>query len=129
MPGRPATFNFAGPPAHTSGSLTYVREAEHADGPRRVVVLCALCGRQSEVDANILRRGNIRRCVACREAASDIRGKRFGRLTAVKPLKERAKNGVAIWRCKCDCGRTHDVARSNLTTRNERAATRSCGQC
>lgn len=37
--------------------------------------------------------------------AKDIYGKRFGRLIAIKPTKERDKHtGCVIWECKCDCG-------------------------
>lgn len=34
---------------------------------------------------------------------TDLRGQRFGRLTAVEPTAER-KNGYVVWRCRCDCG-------------------------
>lgn len=35
---------------------------------------------------------------------SDLKGQRFGMLTAVEPTAER-KNGFTMWRCRCDCGK------------------------
>lgn len=34
----------------------------------------------------------------------DIAGRRFGRLTALEPTKQR-RNGYVVWLCRCDCGR------------------------
>lgn len=47
----------------------------------------------------------------------DITGERFGRLVVKVYL------GAQRWQCVCDCGRTHDVAATNLT----RGMVRSCG--
>jgi len=33
----------------------------------------------------------------------DLRGQRFGRLTALEPTDGR-RNGYTVWRCRCDCG-------------------------
>lgn len=52
----------------------------------------------------------------------DLTGKRFGRLTVVKQLKDRQDNRV-VWKCLCDCGNTIDVKGLYLTTKQ----TRSCG--
>ena len=52
----------------------------------------------------------------------DITGKRFGRLVAIEPTKER-KNGSIIWKCKCDCGNIHHVPTRFLNS-NE---VKSCG--
>jgi hypothetical protein len=35
----------------------------------------------------------------------DIKGKKFGKLTALKELKERTKTGQILWQFKCDCGK------------------------
>lgn len=51
----------------------------------------------------------------------DLTGKRFGRLTAV--CCEGSKNGLTVWRCKCDCGNETVVFSSNL----RRGLTSSCG--
>lgn len=34
----------------------------------------------------------------------DITGKRFGKLVALEPIKERSSNGSIKWKCVCDCG-------------------------
>lgn len=34
----------------------------------------------------------------------NLRGKRFGRLLAVRPLEKRDHHGCVIWLCRCDCG-------------------------
>jgi hypothetical protein len=36
----------------------------------------------------------------------DIIGETFGRLMAIRPLKERYGSNV-VWLCRCSCGRTH----------------------
>lgn len=52
----------------------------------------------------------------------DMRGKRFGRLTALEPTSER-KNGYTVWRCKCDCGGEILVPSRSL----KRGWTTNCG--
>lgn len=52
----------------------------------------------------------------------DIKGRRFGRLTAVRPLRSEHGKGV-IWLCKCDCGGEKEVSTSRLL----RGTTKSCG--
>ena len=51
---------------------------------------------------------------------TDITGKRFGKLVAIKPIK---KNLRIYWECVCDCGNTVDVYGTNLRTGH----TTSCG--
>lgn len=55
-------------------------------------------------------------------AAKDITGQKFGRLTAVEPVRSEKGVGV-IWRCRCDCGGEKEAPVSRLT----RGTTRSCG--
>ena len=52
----------------------------------------------------------------------DITGKRFGRLVAVEPTKER-KDRRVIWVCKCDCGNVVKVSSHSLIG----GSTKSCG--
>ena len=54
--------------------------------------------------------------------AIDLTGKRFGRLTALRPTEERKGTSV-VWECKCDCGNIVFVSARNLRF----DATRSCG--
>lgn len=39
--------------------------------------------------------------------AKDIRGKKFGMLTAVSPTKKRTAAGSIVWKYKCQCGNFH----------------------
>lgn len=60
-----------------------------------------------------------------RYARRDLTGRRFGRLTALYPVKkmDRGKASSACWRCRCDCGREVDVYSASLL----HGLTRSCG--
>lgn len=51
----------------------------------------------------------------------DLTGKTFGKLTVVE--KTGTKNGVSIWKCRCECGNIKNVRGCNLTSKN----TKSCG--
>lgn len=56
------------------------------------------------------------------KAIKDLTGQRFGKLVAIEPIgQDKYKN--VIWRCKCDCGRTHDVVSRALVNGH----TKSCG--
>ena len=52
----------------------------------------------------------------------DLTGQKFGRLTAVRPLRSDKKRGVA-WLCRCDCGQEKEVFAARLASGH----TRSCG--
>lgn len=51
-----------------------------------------------------------------------LTGERFGKLTAIE-LVGKTKYGVALWRCKCDCGNEIVVQAGNL----KNGHTKSCG--
>lgn len=53
----------------------------------------------------------------------DITGNRYGRLTALRPINERASNGGVRWQCLCDCGNIVYPTMNNL----DRGHTTSCG--
>jgi len=56
----------------------------------------------------------------------DLRGQRFGRLTAIECVGDKGTGGVGrklYWRCKCDCGNECIAQCNNLT----RGGTTSCG--
>lgn len=59
----------------------------------------------------------------------DLRGIRFGRLTVVQPGEpvRRGKTGPkrAVWQCRCDCGRLHEVPHHDLI----KGSHTSCGMC
>ena len=53
---------------------------------------------------------------------SDLRGKTFGRLTAIEPTDER-RNRYIVWRCECACGNECFVSSHKLRG----GTTTSCG--
>lgn len=52
----------------------------------------------------------------------DLTGQRFGRLTVLHRVLPN-KDGPAVWRCHCDCGKETDVVSSSL----KNGHTKSCG--
>jgi len=54
---------------------------------------------------------------------TDIKGSRFGRLTAQFATEKRDEKGSAIWHCLCDCGKELDVSYNALLYTNQK----SCG--
>lgn len=57
-----------------------------------------------------------------RERAKDIRGRRYGALTVIRPTEKRRRASV-VWECRCDCGRTAEYSYAEL----EYGRVRSCG--
>ena len=51
----------------------------------------------------------------------DIKGQKFGRLTVIKLI--RSEGGLAVWKCKCDCGGKKDVRGAALRC----GCVKSCG--
>lgn len=54
--------------------------------------------------------------------ARNLKGERFGLLTAVSPTDKRI-DGRVVWHCRCNCGNEIDVVSSYLLSGD----TRSCG--
>ena len=85
------------------------------------------CGATAFVTSGDLTTGNTRSC-GCAVSAPrpsmqrDLTGRRFGRLTALRPTDQR-KNGYVVWECRCDCGATVFVRSPYLTG----GKTTSCG--
>ena len=53
----------------------------------------------------------------------NLRGQRFGRLVAKRPLNTRSTTGAVIWWCRCDCGNSTLVSSASLRSKH----VRSCG--
>lgn len=82
--------------------------------------LCTACGREKDIVADKLKRGQYS-CGCTKDGLSlDLTGKKFGRLTALSRVK---KDGIIYWNCICDCGNTHLVKTAALT----RGEVKSCG--
>ena len=88
------------------------------------------CGEKKWAMANNLVKKRVRSCGCLRMPgngylranANDISGVRFHRLIAIRPIRKR-QGGEVVWRCSCDCGKTHIAKASDLKSGN----TKSCG--
>lgn len=109
------------------GRLTAIRPTEERRH-RAVVWECLCdCGKTSYVTTQNLTSGCSKSCGCLnndrvRSTMVDLSGKKFGKLTAIRPTDLRI-NGRVIWECKCDCGNTAFVIGANL----KRGSTKSCG--
>lgn len=107
------------------GMLTVLQEDKNEKG--YPICLCSCdCGNTKTVYKSNLLSGRTKSCgcleKANREKYNDLRGKRFGRLTAITPTDKRI-DGNIVWQCSCDCGGTAFVTGRNLVRGN----TKSCG--
>ena len=89
------------------------------------------CGKEHYAYTNLLISGGCRSCGCLQKESvqkihshTDIIGKRFGKLTAIKKdPNKKAPNGSYMIECKCDCGNIIFVTPQNLRTHH----TNSCG--
>ena len=83
--------------------------------------LCT-CGYTCEATAAELVSGRRTHC-GCKSVksytASDITGRRFGRLTAQSPMNQRDDKDSVVWHCLCDCGNEVDVSYNSLVYCNQ----------
>lgn len=108
------------------GRLLVVRKTDEKDKWGRCYLYeCRCdCGGTVLVTPTLLRSGQVRSC-GCLQRENrlrDITGERFGRLVALEPTGE-IRNGSALWRCRCDCGREDVFPLGSLRFGNRR----SCG--
>lgn len=54
---------------------------------------------------------------------NDLRGQRFGRLTAIRPTQMRTSGKNIVWECMCDCGNIVYIGSGTLKVRDMQ----SCG--
>ena len=87
------------------------------------------CGNEKWIRADSIGIGKTVSC-GCYNAKNnfykpkELKGKKFGRLVALKPTAERDKNNYSvIWKCKCSCGNIAFVAEHDLF----RGKIKSCG--
>lgn len=81
------------------------------------------CGEECDVIGQYLRNGHTKSCgclqkertgEVARNNALNLKGQKFGFLTAIEPTNKRQGSNI-IWRCRCDCGNYTEVAASDLT--------------
>ena len=110
----------------TFGILTVIKRAEQGKGSVRWLCRCE-CGNEKTVAARDLKAGKTKSC-GCRQYQkgrniSNIKGRKFGRLTALYPTEKRDKKSSVYWHCLCDCGNELDVTADRLMHGDYR----SCG--
>ena len=87
------------------------------------------CGNEKIMPAARVKWGRVRSCgcLATEHITSlnrqNIEGKKYGRLTAIRPTEERDVSGSVIWECKCECGNTALYSVNRLAM----GRTKSCG--
>lgn len=104
------------------GWLTCTGFHEPWPGIRRWTCRCD-CGRVVEVSENALICGIKTNCGCRSSKARDLSGRRFGRLVAMEPVRERGRDNSVRWLCRCDCGNYTVVDSSRLLSGH----TESCG--
>ena len=109
------------------GRLVAIERTEEKKGHSYVWLCKCDCGRTSNVLVASLLSGNTKSCGCSRKGGAgvtdDLKGKTFGKLTAVQMLTDRAASGGVKWLCNCDCGNAVEVTQGNLKSGN----TKSCG--
>lgn len=101
------------------GELTAVRPTKNRYFGSIVWECRCLCGKTCYVPHLSLCRGLTKSCGHIRY--EDLRGLRFSRLVAIRPLS--TKSQPKKWLCRCDCGGVMIATSSDLKTGN----TKSCG--
>lgn len=104
--------------------LTVVKKADYQNA-KEVRWLCRCdCGMETTATTYELRSGHKKSCGCLKRVshAENLKGKRFGRLTVFKRYGT-SKDRKALWKCKCDCGKTTVVRSIDLKSGN----TKSCG--
>lgn len=84
------------------------------------------CGNTVEASSYELLGGFVKSCECEKPPVGgklDLRGKRFGHLTAIEETNERYNHWV-VWKCVCDCGNIAFVPTRSLLS----GATKSCGR-
>lgn len=107
------------------GRLVVLKQVERRpdDKDKHFKWLCKCdCGKTCVVRSSNLRNGITKSCGCSRFDIKDITGQRFGRLVALKHVGF-ASNNVALWKCKCDCGKMIVARECNL----HNGITKSCG--
>ncbi len=107
-----------------SGRLIAIRPTDKRLNNQIVWQCRCDCGNEAFIRGSSLTSKDIKSCGCLRRdfGRKSLAGKRFGRLTVVKPTGE-SRNRSVMWECLCDCGNRTFLPTPSLTTGN----TRSCG--
>ncbi len=110
------------------GKLTALERLEEKSGTSYLWLCRCDCGNEIKVPVSRLTSGHVKSCGCLKKeigsrCSKDIRGERFGKLTAVEPTDRREDGGSIVWKCHCDCGNDTEVSWNRL----RHGRVRSCG--
>lgn len=100
----------------TFGRLTVIGRTHNIKKDTAWLCKCD-CGNHKVARTTGLRSGDNVSCGCKRKEINsphDIKGQKFGRLTALSLTSERSVRGEVYWACLCDCGNTTKVIKSRL---------------
>lgn len=80
------------------------------------------CGKEYVCAVGNIKKRNGITCTCNKKPKKDLTGLKFGKLTAIKPLRQ-DNNLYWVWLCQCDCGNTKEVNSKQLIQH----LTTSCG--
>lgn len=107
------------------GRLTVLGDSGNRSAQRRLLWSCRCsCGVLVEASTTTLMRGITSSCgclqreLASTRRASDLTGRRFGALLALRPSDEQDNAGYIRWHVRCDCG-TKKTIRSHALVNGE----------
>lgn len=115
----------------TFNRLTVLKRVENNSHGQAMWECKCECGNHRIVAGYNLRNGNSRSCGCIKKEnitalgkknAIDLTNKRFGKLVALEPTKERSNTHI-IWKLQCDCGNIHYANTSDL----QKGHVKSCG--
>jgi hypothetical protein len=104
---------------HRYGRLTAISDTGVRRHNSSIWLWLCDCGNTTEVPLNAVRQGNTTSCGCYRlqqlnkACANDLTGQTFGRLTAIKPIRNSLKTngakGSLVWQFRCTCGNLHQA--------------------
>ena len=96
------------------GKLT-VLERKRQDNRTYYLCLCE-CGNKKWIRADRLTNAKSCGCLSkeMQFKGNNIKGRKFGRLKAIKETERRDSNGSVIWQCQCECGNITYVSYKHL---------------
>ena len=108
------------------GRLVAVKRIAFHSGTHAGWLFRCDCGNLHEALLDNVRSGRSQSCgclnreAAARRKLLDLKGQKFGKLTALRSTR---RNGVVAWECVCECGQSSTVYTNNL----RKGHTKSCG--
>lgn len=94
------------------GLLTVRERAGKMEKGNKSLWLCdCKCGGTKIVSGNNLRNGYTKSCgcIGNNKNETDVKGKTYGRLTPIRPTKQKDSHGSTVWECRCGCGNPNPV--------------------